>query len=451
MRARMASAAVWMTCLVLGLAPAIPAEAQINGRYRIVQTNGRVIEGEVTEEGDSYVVVQKVGERGVIRTVVRKNVVKELIPLGEGDPAGEGSDEAGPGRLKAEELKAILGPDTNFSILEEFGETSGNAMEPAPADDQGIEQMRRIAGPKADVLITEHFAFVYTSERKLAMELGARLEAVYRWNVRFMEMAGIPSQRPEHKLEIYFFGTHKEFRAYQALDLGTVEVGILGFYMPPTNRSAFFAMHDWPPFAARLEALKDKNINYRERQRRQNLIDRMADHYNLEVIQHEAAHHIHFNIGLFNRRGDTPRWLGEGLAQMFETPPSLLGGSLGALNHYRLRQFRQIWGPDREKFEPGYLQHFLWSRPRGEFSAADYPLGWALCHYLWRTKREGFSKFLKAISELEDDVTLTPTERQKMWENCFGPLTEEWERAFLKYIKEIPLRTDHLPDLPEGP
>jgi hypothetical protein len=451
MRAQVAGLVVSVMCLPLGLLMAVPAEAQVSGKYRIVQTNGRVVEGEVTEEGDSYVVVQKVGEKGSIRTVVRKNVVRELIPLDEASAGEEGSGEAGEGGLTAEELKTILGPDTNFSILEEFGETSGNAMDAAPADDESIEQMRRIAGPKADVLMTDHFAFVYTSERRLAVELAARLEAVYRWNVRFMELCGIPSQRPERKLEIYFFGTHKEFRAYQALDLGVVEMGILGFYMPPTNRSAFFVMHDYPPFAAQLEAAKDKNIDYRERQRRQNQVDRMADYYNLEVVQHESAHHIHFNIGLFNRRGDSPKWLVEGMAQMFECPPSALGASLGTTNHYRLKEFRQIWGKEREKFDTGYLQHFLWSRPRGEFGAADYPLGWALCHYLWRTKKEGFAKFLKAISELEDDVTLNPTERQKMWEDAFGPLTEEWEKAFLKYLNEIPLRTDHLPDLPTGP
>lgn len=451
MRAWMVRLSVWATCLAPGLVLAVPAEAQISGRYRIVQTNGKVVEGEVTEEGDSYVVVQRVGEKGSIRTVVKKNVVREVIPLDRNGSAEGGSDEAVEGKLTAEELKAILGPDTNFSILEEFGETSGNAMEPVPADDTGIEQMRRIAGPKAEVLMTDHFVFVYTSERKLALELAARLEAVYRWSVRLLEMAGIPSQRPEHKLEIYFFGTHKEFRAYQALDLGVVEMGILGFYMPPTNRSAFFVMHDYPPFAAQLEAVKDKNIDYRERQRRQNRIDRLADYYNLEVVQHEAAHHIHFNIGLFNRRGDSPKWLVEGMAQMFEAPPSELGASLGTTNHYRLKEFRMIWGDKREKFDTGYLQQFLWSRPRGEFAAVDYPLGWALCHYLWKTKKEGFYKFLKAVSELEDDVTLNPTERQKMWEDCFGPLNEDWEKAFFKYINEIPLRTEHIPDLPGGP
>jgi hypothetical protein len=425
------------------------SQAQENmGRCRIVRTDGTIYVGDVIDEGDAYKVAQKKN----IFVRIPKNEVREFVQL-----AADGGADAAPGdqpaeasgKLSSQELAAILGPSESFALLETYGESSTSALDACTTDEESVAEMQQLADPsRCDVLETDHFVFVYTSERKVAQRLAARLESVYRWNVRFMELMGIPSHRPRHRLEIYFFGKHEEFRAYAAYDIGGAGEGLLGFYMPPTNRSAFFAMEDWPPFQRAHEALGQKGIDGNRRMKVENLIRRLSDHMNLEVVQHEAAHHIHFNIGLFNPRAPTPRWLGEGMAQMFEAPPSPTGGSLGTTNYSRLREFRRIHGADREKFPPGYLSYFLWRMPHGQFTAADYPLGWAICHYLWSKERAAFGKFLLSISEMEDDVEVTPTEKQKMWEDAFGPLKEDWEKKFFKHMNSIPLKTEDLIDFP---
>lgn len=420
-------------------------EIVVGGEYAFVLTNNDKIAGKVVEVTPTTYRVEVA--RGIVRTVPRNSVhsVTSLARAAAGGDAGA-AVTGDADKLTPEELQQILGPKENFLILEEFGEESSNAMEECPLDQEGLNQMMRIAGAGADYMVTPHFVLVYTSKRDLATELAGRLESVYRWSVRFMEMMDVPARRPDHKLEIYFFGTHKEFNAYQALDSGSTSVGVLGFYMPSTNRSAFFVMQDWPPVAMRLEQLKSKDIDGQTRRRITNLLDRWSDSYNFEVVQHEAAHHIHFNIGLFPRRNWYVRWLAEGMAQMFEAEPSVLGASLGTTNHARLKQFRQLAGDRNERFPEGYLSNLLFRD--GGITAAEYPVSWALCHYLWKKDRKKFAQFLQAHAAFDEKHQMTSAEKQKIWEDAFGVVDEKWEKEFFKFMNSLTLKTDHLPEEP---
>lgn len=420
------------------------------GRCRVVEVNGRVHEGEVTESGD----IVRVKHSNGITITLKKPQVREITPLGEA-AASAGADAAeAVGKLSPDQLKEILGAEENFAIIEEYGETSSNAMEPAPRSEEGLRQMLTVAGEKADFLETDHFLLVYTSPRKLAVELGARLESVYYWNIKFMEYMGVPSRRPDYKLEIYFFGTHEEFKRYAALDLGMSETGgILGFYMAPTNRSAFFDMMDFEPYARVLEGVKSRNVPAQERRRVTNMITRLVEFNNLEVVQHEAAHHIHFNVGLFNPRADRAgRWLSEGMAVQFEVPKSQFGASLGSINYNRLRQVRQIWGGIfTEDGSPpmDFMRAFLW-QGSVEYTGAHYSLGWGVIHYLRTKFPDQFGNYLRAVAEWEDDVEVPITDKQKLWEDNFGTLDEDWVKKFRQFIfKEMVLKEDQLPpDLP---
>lgn len=414
------------------------------GRHRVVQMDGRTFEGDVTETADAYLV--EVG-RG-IKVTVPKHLVKELTPVAAAEAAAAGETEvfASTDLVSGDEIQRILGPSENFAVVEEFAESAGNAMEEAPVNEESLAQMLRIAGEKADSYETPHFLLVYTTDRGLAAQLGARLESVYRWNVRLMEMMGVPTVRPDYKLETYFFATHDEFKRYAAYDLGMSDTGgILGFYYSPTNRSAFFDMMTFEPFARALEAVKRKEVPHQERQRVTNLIRRKVEYMNLEVIQHEAAHHIHFNIGMFNPRSDRyNKFVSEGMAVQFEVPPTRFGASLGALNHERLRQYRQIWANVIDQTPMDFMRAFLW-HGTVDYSGAHYSLGWAMIYYLRKEHFEGFAKFMKAISEWDDDVEITITEKQKLFEENFGELNEEWVKNFAKFMSELQLRTDQLP------
>lgn len=413
------------------------ASAQVSGRYKLVLMNGQTIIGDVKELPDAYEVTKHNPGGGKTVFTVRKSDVFKVVPL-EGDVSGAKSGGSSAPRLRLitdEEVERILGSEDFASIYANI-EPAPDLMVPLPVNPDGLREMRRITGHGKE-FPTPHFLLVYTCDEQLAKKLGGRLESVYRWCVRMMEMLDIPFKRPEYKLETYLFGTFDEYNAYQT-NVGFDRPGAIGFYHPMNNRSAFFDMDTYPPIARYYEMLEDTSIDHRRRRRIKNIIRRTVDHYNLEVVQHEAGHHIHFNIGFFSRRSDVSRWVVEGLTMQFETPPGRLGGSLGATNHYRLYQFRRIYSYPTRRF-PNMRMYILAG------TGYNYPSAWALTHYLWKKKRAGYAKFMQSVALQEDEVTLSLTEKQQQFEDCFGPIDEDFEKDFLKFINGIQLRRSALP------
>ncbi|TWT46030.1 hypothetical protein RAS1_24690 [Phycisphaerae bacterium RAS1] len=426
---------------------------ELEGRYRIVLLDGRVHEGTVTDTGDAY----QIKNKGITVTIKKNQVSKlELLPAdgqaaaAKRETAKESSTGRSPLDVSDDEIESIIG---GLEIDED--ELSAAVIDPAealPTDEPRLAEMMRLAGPKAKTLLTDHFVFAYSSDKETAVRMAAKLEGVYRWVLRFEEILEIPKQRPDSRLEIFFFGTYDEFQAYADND-GGMPMGVLGFYYRDKHRSAFFDMHTWPPIARLLEQTKNPSIPYTERSRVANLVRRWSHHHNLEVVQHEAAHHIHFSAGVYNRRGLPPRWAVEGLATMFETPPNKSGGSLGAINHPRLFEFRRIYGPKGENIPD--MKRFLIDDRMWQ-GGPSYCLGWAINQYLWKKHRAGYAKWMQSLAADEDvmsfegggklqgaETDLTP--KLKRFEDIFGVVDEKWEKDFKDYIASIQLLRSELP------
>lgn len=407
-------------------------EAPAAERKRVTRTDGKVFEGVVTELPDGYRVRDKYG----IETKIGKNEVKEIKTLTDAPTAG------GDGPVKAavsdQEIADILGETPAF-----LKNVSANPYkmlrDELPEDRESIEDMKRIAGKKANEYMTAHYVFIYTSERAEAVTMAAKLEGIYDWVTKYMEQLSIPPNRPKSKLEVFFFGTHEEFLAYQTLN-GMNEMGVLGFYSPSNNRSAFFEMHTWPPVAKNLEALKQKGIDPQRRRKLTNELDQFSVFHNLEVVQHEAAHQVHFNLGVFPLKwtDGVPRWAVEGLATMFEVPQSSAGGSLGAINHKRLQEFRESFG-DITRLPPQRMLMFIMGRDYLGSQYNVYVMGWALHHYLRTAHRPQYARYMQLLASRGDPRLheLTPTVMQKEFEELFGTVDEEWMKSFAKFMNEI--------------
>ena len=406
---------------------------------RIVRTDGRVFEGEVTETPDGYQVKVKTGDTGAITVTIRKNDVKQITRVEPEKPTEEGITFAG--RLPSisdGDIADILGETPAF--LKNVAANPYKILrDKLDIDVDSVEEMKSIAGKKALTYETAHFVFVYTSERSQAVELAAKLEGIYEWVIKYMEQLEIPPHRPKAKLEVYFFGTHEEFKAYQTLH-GSYNLGILGLYYPTTNRSGFFEMHTWPPVARTLEQLKDKGVDPARRRKLNNQLDEFSTFHNLEVVQHEAAHQVHFNLGVFPLKWTegVPRWAVEGLATMFEVPQSSQGGSLGAVNHKRLQEFRETF-KDVEKIPPEAMRLFIIGSTYLGSDYNVYVMGWALHHYLRGAHRAGYAKYMQLLASRDNPrlTELTPTAKQKEFEDIFGPVDENWMKAFAKYMNDI--------------
>jgi len=415
------------------------------GECRIVMMDGKRVEGEVTELPDAYQVKTKYG----VVVTIRKNEVRDITRLGD-IPTGlpKTSEEraaAATDLVRREvtdaEIARILG-DLKIDT-EDVAEASGDVEAEVPLDEDSVGQMMRIAGRNAKQMETDHFALVYTSTTDKARRQASRLESIYRWNVRFGEMLGLPIQPLEYKLESYYFGDYEEFTAYSST-LGFTPDNALGFYYRVNNRTAFFDMNTWPEFKSVREAMED--ADYERRRFVNNRIQRLSEYFNLEVIQHEAAHQIHFNLGVFPKRADVPTWLVEGMAQMFEVPPSKAGGSLGTHNDYRLFEFRAIYGGGQKlKKLPIDLRLFIVDDSQWK-GAESYSMGWAFAYYLFRKHRDGFATYLRIMAEREDDVTVGQTDRQKEFEDAFGTkIDEALEKDFIEFTNSLQLRRSVMP------
>ncbi len=448
------------TCIVAALAAVVlslqlvaVAQAQVAGRYRIDLMNGQAVEGDVKEMPDgSYEVKTKFG----VVVTVKKSEVRGLRALEEAATDGKsGADKSAKTsatllrrEISDAEITAVLAdivarPDESLA-----GADRDEMLAELPVNDESLDDMKRIAGPESKVLLKPHFVMVYTSTTDQAQKLGSRLESIYRWKIQFMHMLERPVQRPPSKLEIYYFGTFKEFQNISAMPMG-----VAGFYRPDDRRSYFFDFETHPFIADAVTRAKDPKTPWQERQRLRNRITRYCENQNLEVIQHEAGHHIDFNIGLFpnnglTRKASVPLWLVEGTTMMFEVPPTSAGASLGVMNNLRLNEVRSIWGkhplsaPEWKRF---IIDNSMWTHPPKGGVAASYCLGWSLVYYLWKTHRLEYGKYCKAVYEREEDVEMSNSDREKEFENLFGRVDEEWIKNFYKFLDSLQLKRSLLP------
>lgn len=444
-----------VACLLFGSIwqPAIASAQESRGICKLYLTGGPPVEGEVTEYPDKYEVKlldSRTGKPGKIVQTVPKTQVKRLEPRATKENPAGGVTAGTPGKrpnITEAMIAEILGSeDISAESLDIEDKVPVDVMAPLEPDEESLRDMLRIAGVNAKYHYTDHFVFVYTSDHALAAKMASNLERVYRWVVSFNEKNGVKSIRPKHKLEIFFFATWDEFTAYMTNN--GFMIGALGFYMRTNNRSAFFDMMTYPPTKADLDAAaasKDGN----EKRRIQNRVTRAMDNYNASVVQHEAAHHIHFNLGVFPKKGDIPRWMSEGLATMFETIESEAGASYGATNHQRLWEWRRIYGQDGERL-PDMRLFILFDGMWQGFPS--YCLGWSLNHYLSRAPKhkDKYKDWMKLMAARDDGEQISMAELQREFELLFGDIDEDWVKEFVAFIKAIQLKMSAVRD-EDGP
>jgi hypothetical protein len=437
-----------LASLILPLAAFGQTQIESGKTYRVVRTTGQELVGEVKDLGDSYEI--KVGT-GIV-TTLRKNEVRELIAVGGGDEegeAGEASDRGLTQLISDADVKTMLGDESVEDLYVYEYVQRADLISPLDTDWDSVEIMKRYAGQGAKVLETPHFVFVYTSAIAPARKLAGRLETVWKWNAIFADMFNIPVQRPDHKLEVYYFKNFDEYHAYQTLN-GFMEMNALGFYMRTNNRCAFFDMNTWPPVARRIEAAKDPKLPPQDRLKAKNQLQNWAEWNNVMVVQHEATHAIQFNIGVFPREGDAGKWMTEGLCVQFEVSPGITGGSFGSINYGRLSAYRERYGPKGEAVPWTFVKNMIMS---DEMGFEDYVMGWAINYYLRKQFPEKYGVWMNILAARESNwaVRTTPTERLSQFENCFGKLDEEWVNKLKAFIADIPMREGAIVKDPFGP
>ena len=165
--------------------------------------------------------------------------------------------------------------------------------------------------------------------------------------------------------------------------------------------------------------------------------------FNVATIVHEATHQIAFNTGMHTRYADNPLWLTEGMAMYFETPDlkSKTGWrTAGKVNRVRNRRFREFLANGRGSDSLITLIQNDKRFTDGNTIADAYAEAWALSHYLIRTKRSAYLKYLERISSKPRLIWDKPEQRIEEFKAAFGDDLEKLDRNFLRYMKRLRVR-----------
>ncbi len=145
-------------------------------------------------------------------------------------------------------------------------------------------------GPDYQVLAASHFLFVVP--RQSNTDWPQLFQQMHASLIRFFTTRGIVFQPAEFPLVTVVFRTEQEFHRYAMRENTQLSSSTLGYYSILSNRMVLF---DRP----------SSSSNW------------FSTH---KTIFHEATHQFAFNSGIHQRMSQTPLWVVEGLASLFEAP-----------------------------------------------------------------------------------------------------------------------------------
>ncbi|MCA9257296.1 MAG: DUF1570 domain-containing protein, partial [Phycisphaerales bacterium] len=159
-----------------------------------------------------------------------------------------------------------------------------------------------------------------------------------------------------------------------------------------------------------------------------------------ETLQHEVAHQVLFFIGFHNEKamlqGANPRWLAEGIAQLFEPIDVGEGSGIGKVNRDQAAQFHRLVEADALFPIDGFVSDIRYFGV-GNPALQAYPQSWALAHYLTRTKRKELKAYLDEINTRGGDYEMDPEKDLACFEKYFGKVDESWIKRFKDYMARV--------------
>jgi hypothetical protein len=224
---------------------------------------------------------------------------------------------------------------------------------------------------------------------------------------------GFELEEPLYPLVAVVFRGRDEYMRAAAASGRPMHPNTLGHYDPITNRVFLFDI-----------TASSRGVEWSE---------------NADTIIHEATHQTAFNTGVHRRLTATPRWVGEGLATMFEAPgvwsERYDHTQADRINRDRLTGFREYAAGRRQ---PGSLARMLSSDDifRSDADGA-YAEAWALSFYLCETQPRLYATYLKKTAELPVSTEYPAVERMADFQSIFGSDLKLFEAKFLRYLEEL--------------
>jgi len=444
-----------LAVLALAALPASAAPTSLNSDWPfdvLKLKNGVIHKGLLLEESPSGVRFQIVG-RAPGRPTVKLTLMFAKAEVARLDKLSD-EDRAA---LKAKLDEVDLSPEAEARRLEK--------LDLKAVDWQG----KKDAGLRYD---SDYFTLVSDAPDEIVRRAAYRLENVYAAYMRFL-----PPRYPGGPPTVIF--VHQSFAGYQKAVPGGEAIKNPAFYDPAANRvvcgTDLLRLGDdlarvrqeaeqmldelkkqeaevirlygkKPELSRHLQPIKDCRVRIGQVEKQNEAAFERATRQLFQTLYHEA---FHAYVGSFvypqtakdrpNGPGELPRWLNEGMAQVFETAV-LEAGELRIGHAERTRLEKAQESLAKREFPP--LTEILTAGPKvfvvthvGQRPDADraYVATWALASYLMFDRRvlgsAELDEFVKAVNGGSDP--------KAAFEKLVGQPTAELEKAFHGWLRRL--------------
>lgn len=310
--------------------------------------------------------------------------------------------------------------------------------------------VRRDTGAGYSVATTRHYVVAATTDAK-ARRYAEILEDTYKAFHAYFSIRGLTMVEPECPMPAIVFADAASFGTYAKKDQVTASRGLRGYYHPLTNRIALFednkiataatpgdlASHPNRVFGLPGGAGETGSLGLAIPSLGRPFGSIEADLK--DTLVHEAIHQAAFNMGLHSRLGQTPRWVCEGLATVFEAP-GIRNSSANTSAKMRINPERLTWFGSyaQQRRKPKSLRGFLENDRTFDTHTLDaYSEAWALSFYLIEKRPREYAKYLARISRRDPLRTPTPDERVKDFEDTISRDLHLVEAEVLRYVLSL--------------
>jgi hypothetical protein len=284
--------------------------------------------------------------------------------------------------------------------------------------------------------------------------IGEICEDTYRIFRRYFSVRGFKISEPEFPLVVIVFPDREAFVRYCRRDKLEPPAGMLGYYMRLTNRIALFDQDDPGMAAVRPQRVESLGTAFDRGDESQTLLpggsQAEPDHGPTRVrfdgtiegdlhstIVHETTHQVAFNTGLHSRIAQTPKWVVEGMATMFEAPGIHDSKSASAMT--RINRNRYLWFENylKSRRRPHSLPDFIASDDSYASATLDaYAEGWALTFFLAETRHGSYGRYLKSLAGRNPLLVYSEKERLADFRRAFGNL-RTLESDYVRFFENL--------------
>ena len=271
-------------------------------------------------------------------------------------------------------------------------------------------------------------------------------------------LAGVELPVPKEHLKTVLFSHENEFKTFST-GLAPSLAKAAGFYHKKVQTSVFYDQGTNDLYevldklnvelaSAKKEAIRIRGPGTADLVRLADTLDLLTkvakENADIEVVSHEATHHMAGLTKLMPDDAKVPTWAAEGLATYFESPKEASWSGIGSVNEERLDWYRAL-SSDREHCNISFIVSDQIFTRAGNIGSTlhGYGQAWALTHFLMERHPEKLIEYYAEAAKLqgeEEDKLPTPEKNLEAFKKVFGEDLTSLEMEWQSYMRD--LKTD---------